>query len=408
LLSALALAVALAAALTAAAPAAAARNLAGVPDNLTESALSDHFWVHYTSAPGDPNAIDPAAAQQLLVTAERVLGDSTTQLGFPAPRDDGDGRIDVYVYRDADASEPGFVRADSRADQTTGWIAVPPGATGDVVTVAHEVFHLMQLAVYRPAGLVLAEGSATWASLHLYAGELRSLPDEAQYFPDDPLDCTDTDRCSRPGYATWQFLELLSERYGPEVVRALYDRSRSLGQGDHRPHVREALDSVLKAENTTLPAAFADFTRANLTGGYALRGLARRRYGATEPFGDLASGTRSRRLRTRAVTLDHLAAAFYRVRSGSDAKRGRTRCRSARLTVTLTGPADLEAPIEWAMFRPRAKPARSVALKKGRATMTLPWSTCAGREVGIALLNPSETIDGRVFAVRAALRLVGR
>jgi hypothetical protein len=388
------------------APARAARNLGGVPTNLTEQAVSQNFLVHYTSAPGDPNAIAPEAAQKLLVSAERALGDTKSRLELPQPMDDGDGRADVYVYGGTSRGpERGLVRADSTADRTTGWIAIPPDATADMATVTHQVVHLQQLALYRPAGRVLAEGTATWAPLNLYPDEVRSLPDQAQFFPDDPVDCTDPDVCSLPGYNAWRFFELLAERHGPQVIRAIYDRSRSLGAKDHRSHLIEALGDVLAERQTTIPATFAEYTAANLVGGYGLQPLARRRYGATEPFDDLASGARTRRFRPRAVTLDHLSAAFYRLRSGSDAAgSGGRRCRRGRLQVRIKGPADQEAPLYWAPFRPRRGKARAIELDaKGRGALDLPWSTCGGREIGIALHNPSATVDDRTFTLTVRL-----
>jgi hypothetical protein len=396
---------ALAALALAAPPAWGARNLAGVPADLGEQAVSQDFVVHYTSAPGSPDAIAPEAAQQLLVNAERALGDSVSRLGLARPMDDGDGHADVYVYAGAaQPPEPGIVRADSRDDRASGWIGLPPQSTGDIVAITHEVVHLQQLALYRPAGRVLAEGSATWAPLALYASELRSLPDRAELFPDDSLDCDDRDRCSSPGYNAWRFFELLAERYGPQVVRDLYDRSRALGAKDHRAHLIDALQAELAARMTTLPATFSDFTAQNLVGGYALPGLARRRYGATEPFDDVATGRRSRRFRTRAVTLDHLSAAFYRVRSGPDdpAAAG-GRCRRGRLQLRLAGPADLEGPVYWAPFRPRTGKPRAVTLVKGKASLDLPWTTCGGREVGVAFANPSPATDTRTFKLTPRL-----
>jgi hypothetical protein len=104
------------------------------------------------------------------------------------------------------------------------------------------------------------------------------------------------------------------------------------------------------------------------------------------------------------VTLDHLAAAFYRLRSGSDAAgSGGRRCRRASLRVRITGPKDLEAPLFWAPFRPRRGKARQIELEEGRATVELPWSTCGGKEVGVALLNPSAIADDRTFTVTVAL-----
>jgi hypothetical protein len=107
------------------------------------------------------------------------------------------------------------------------------------------------------------------------------------------------------------------------------------------------------------------------------------------------------------VTLDHLSAAFYRMRSGSDVSRaGRPkRCRPARLRVTIDGAPGLEAPLYWAPFRPRRGKARAAPLAKGRAVIDRPWSTCGGRELGIGVHNPSATVDDRTFTVRVRLVL---
>ena len=389
------------------APAAhAARDLSGVPANLGERATSPNFTVHYTSAPGDPNAIPSEGAQQLLQTAERALGDSRSRLDLPQPLNDGDGRADVYVFRGGWGAERGMVRADSRADRATGWMAVAPESTGDIVAVTHQIVHLQQLALYRPAGRALAEGTAMWAPLHMYPAEAGGVPDEGQYIPGDPIDCDDARRCARPGHSSWRFFQLLAETHGPQVVRAIYDRSRSLGARDHRGHFREALEDVLEERGTTLPRTFAQFSSANLVGGYQLTGLARRRYADTEPLYDLATGGRSRRFRRRGVTLDHLSAAFYRLRSGTDAARPKQRCRRARLRVDVRGPSDLEAPVYRAQFRPRRGASRPLELTRGRAAIDVPWSTCAGREIGLVVHNPSGTKDERRFTLR--IRLVVR
>jgi predicted pyridoxine 5'-phosphate oxidase superfamily flavin-nucleotide-binding protein len=79
----------------AAASPAGARNLNGVPSNLTEQVTTPNFVVHFTTQPGDPNAITIAAAQQLANNAERALGDEESRLQFPSPVTDGDGRADV-------------------------------------------------------------------------------------------------------------------------------------------------------------------------------------------------------------------------------------------------------------------------------------------------------------------------
>ena len=106
------------------------------------------------------------------------------------------------------------------------------------------------------------------------------------------------------------------------------------------------------------------------------------------------------------MKLDHLAGAYYRIRSGSDvARAGQRRCRRATLRLRMQGPADLEAPLYWAPFRPRRGGARPVALRRGRAFVEVPWSTCGGREAGVGFHNPSATVDGRTFVLRPELRV---
>jgi hypothetical protein len=391
--------------LATAAPAAAARNLNGVPANLTERVTTPNFVVHFTMQDDDPNAISLAAAQQLANNAERAVGDEESRLQFPSPVTDGDGHADLYVFATSKGLEPGLVRADSRGDQVSGFIAVPPTATGDIGTIAHEVFHLLQLAVYRPAGSVLAEGGATWAAMSLYSGEMRRLPDIAQPFPQDPLDCTDTAKCAQPGYSAWPFFEYLAEHYGPDVVRRLYDGSRKLGADDHGSHFRAALDNLLTAQGTDLTSTFAAFVTANLVGDYALAGLRKKRYAATEPFFDLATGPRKRNFRPRVVKLDHLTSAYFRLRSGTDTTSSASKsCRRVELVLTVTGPADLEAPLQYALFRPHQSGAKPLQLVAGRVRQVVPWSTCRGRELGLSLLNPSGSIDHRRFSLRVELR----
>src|SRR5438067_2063950 len=105
---------------------------------------------------------------------------------------------------------------------------------------------------------LIAAPSAVVSALPACAGPawgartLDGLPDIAEFFPDDPVDCDDPDRCSRPGYNAWRFFELLAEREGPEFVRALYDRSRALGARDHQAHLIDALEAELASRSTTL------------------------------------------------------------------------------------------------------------------------------------------------------------
>jgi hypothetical protein len=45
-----------------------------------------------------------------------------------------------------------------------------------------------------------------------------------------------------------------------------------------------------------------------------------------------------------------------------------------------------------------------IELKNGRAAFERSWSTCGGREIGIALHNPSSAADDRTFTLSVSLR----
>ena len=63
-------------------------------------------------------------------------------------------------------------------------------------------------------------------------------------------------------------------------------------------------------------------------------------------------------------------------------------------------------PLQFAEFQPRRRNPVLVALNAGgTAKRNIKWSTCGRREVGIALFNPSGTIDDRRFTVTAELRV---
>src|SRR4051812_8799742 len=66
-----------------------------IPAELVLTAESSGVVVHYAAA--GPWAIGPPAASALGAATEQAIA-AYTRLGYPAPTDDGDGKVDVYVY----------------------------------------------------------------------------------------------------------------------------------------------------------------------------------------------------------------------------------------------------------------------------------------------------------------------
>src|SRR5918999_6577997 len=62
---------------------------------LPETLSTDHFQIHYDGTP--PDGIVHQQAGDLAANLERAYELFTGLLGYPAPRDDGDGKVDVYV-----------------------------------------------------------------------------------------------------------------------------------------------------------------------------------------------------------------------------------------------------------------------------------------------------------------------
>src|SRR4051812_10791686 len=96
---AIAIAIAVAAALCAAAPAQAEPSRSWVAAGLTRAYASSHLLVHYGAG------ISAPAAAGLALAGERALA-TYARWGYPAPVDDGDGRIDIYMQALPPGSSP--------------------------------------------------------------------------------------------------------------------------------------------------------------------------------------------------------------------------------------------------------------------------------------------------------------
>jgi hypothetical protein len=306
----------------ASAGAAAKRPPTPVPAGIDAVVQTAHFVVHYTTAAG-PSATTAEHAQELADAGERGYAAAVGQYGFPPPLDDGDGKTDIYVYDGGEA----FARADVKGEQSTGYITYSP--TAHPIHIPHEFFHLVQYGMYTGERGWMNESTADWAAIGT-AGGYTAKPFAFRH-PEVPLDCTgaaETD-CGgdRYGYHAAVFWFSLSERFGPAVVREVYERAAALGAGNGLSHGLQALGEVLAAHGTSLEQAFGDYAIANQTGAYKLPGLAKER---PDPDSDRAVGAKAADF---SVAVDHLAAKYVVLvpRVG--------RCAGATLQLTVTAPA---------------------------------------------------------------------
>ena len=266
---------------------ASARNLSSVPqlvrDGPTLASASGHFLVHYA----DPTSAQSAA--HIGEVLEAALARETGEWGWPAPLDDGDGKVDVYLFPQVGIE--GAANPDPGPRPASGWMQF--GADASDLVMAHELLHVLQYAIgVDEPPVYLTEGTAHWAGNRFAGdeGQLVSVPlwANANYLG-TPLDCPATSPChdnAGPATAGWAFFEYLAERFGPQIVAdSLHARGRG---GAARPAAR------------TLGPVFTDYAIATASGTWKLAPLSMY---YPRPSGSLFAGHLA-----ETVTLDHLAA----------------------------------------------------------------------------------------------------
>ena len=180
-----------------------------------------HFLVHYA----DPTTAQTAA--HVGDVLEAALARDVGEWGWPAPVDDGDGRVDVYLFTQPDIE--GAANPDPGPRPTSGWIQT--GADESDIVIAQELLHVLQYAigVHEPA-VYVTEGTAHWAGNRFAGdeGQLVSVPLWANSnYLGTPLDCPASSPCHNnagPATAGWAFFEYLAERFGPQIVVDAYTR----------------------------------------------------------------------------------------------------------------------------------------------------------------------------------------
>jgi hypothetical protein len=335
------------------------------------------FLVHYATS--GPHGISAAKAQDLGRYADDAYRVEIGQWGWPAPIDDGDGLVDIYVYRQNAA---GVTVADAIQGQASAWIGIHPEYINPI-TPAHELLHVSQAAITAEwQGVVLVEGLAIWASWAVT--ENRAPPDWAQFSDTRPFGCTGYVSCVDGKWALFQFL---AERYGHDVLIDAYAHAGLLG-GDPEQRAVPAIDAALRAQGSSLTSAFSRYVEAATTGDFEL-GVLRE----FTPAPAKKARLRCRGKRTDRLEIDHLSSRWVEYLST---------CFGSAVNVRLvvSWPAGLQGVRPAVGFHGDVHGLRR-RVRAGRMTTSIPLAAVGGDLARVGLPNPSLTADAQTFRVTA-------
>ncbi len=256
-----------------------------------------HFLVHYTTT--GVETIDPTDSDgdgvpdYVELIGETMEHSWTTQInlmGWPMPPGDagegGDERIDVYLEDILSEGYAGYV------DTNDGFLGDNPNTPeqehraayaylvldndyaeteeGETpiglmrATVAHEFNHILQAGIDdRDIHFWLYEATATWMEDEIYT----EVNDGVYYLdsvfknPDICLVAEVARGDDLHWYGTWLLLRHMTERYGQDVVRVVWEQMRQLNGF-------RAIDAALASFGSTLEAETQSFAVANLLRAY--------------------------------------------------------------------------------------------------------------------------------------------
>ena len=375
---------------------------------LEETLTTPHFQVHYDGVATEGGIVHQKAGD-LGASLEQAHALFTTELGYPAPMDDGDGHIDVFVL---DLDELGLLGAalsdNFPALQASGYLYVDDGAVTNGQVAAHELFHLIQIGQWQPMDRVVMEASATWAgfrflnfglSVDVGADDLVPLG-ETLALPDMSLTCNGGSACGftgweAQGYSRWHFYEYVTERFGGQPVKELFAKAKALN--DASLTGGDILTAYFLDKGTTLGNVFGDWTVANMNGNYTAAGLK-----GIQPvaFSNTLTGADTGALAAQKVPVNHLATRYVAFQRGNGTTGP---CYPATLNVTVTIPAGVPGRPYFHWTVPGTSPI-PLAINGQTASISVPWDTCVWGNTGlVSLPNPTTTVDAAAFTVSASI-----
>ena len=260
------------------------------------SITTAHFIVHYYTDPTSPDFSTETRAGDIAAYAEREYA-LEMSWGYPAPLDDGDGHIDIYLvdlsampgvigYAEPDGPFP-YASPDSGAillstpDELDAF-AKDEGLTTEQEaekTIAHELFHLVQDATW-VSGVQsdswLLEGTAQWAGFSAVGYPSGSAIKEIGP-PDIALTCRDdipgnqmcdADQYVEGGYSRWAFFQMLANKWGNSFFHDVFVNGAA-GQT-----AATALTNAIAAKGSSLSSIFNEYAMRLMDADFGVPALA--------------------------------------------------------------------------------------------------------------------------------------
>ncbi|MBI1944300.1 MAG: hypothetical protein HYS27_01320 [Deltaproteobacteria bacterium] len=204
---------------------------------------------------------------------DRYLG-----LGFRAPVPDNgadpandDARFDVYLVDFGLSADGAFTTEGCGGGTCWGYMVqendfagygYPSASYANRLLASHELFHAVQAAYDDGQGQVIGEGTAVWAS-EQFDDSLGDYEGYSGYFLDEtnlPLDATGGAVVSGRTYGSVLFWQFLTERFGEDAVRRVWEASVDGAGGIDDPYWFDLVDTVAGVPFADLLGEFAAWT----------------------------------------------------------------------------------------------------------------------------------------------------
>lgn len=358
---------------------------------------STHFNIFYTTDPKKPEAITDAQAGDLAALGEQAYA-AYAALGFPAPVDDGSGKIEISVVAPPTGQTWSYNPCHGSAQVNYSAI----GTASEALVMGTLTFEASEMRTWDPSNstdLWLFEGAGAWAwyqSLGFPQSSVNDLgPGEVS------LDCYNAGAiaCSKVefenlGLTRWPFYQYLAERFGTSFITTV------LHYGASANSAVRGLQDGLSTFKKTLPDVFNDFAVRQMTGGWGVTSLDNAV--PTVTGSPLLTGAVTADLGNRVVSVDHLAARYVEFDRG-DGSAGHP-CFAASLTINVALPAGISSRPYFFWNVAGSSPV-ALSVSGNTATTTVPWDTCLWptNRGYLALPNPSTTVNSANFTITSHL-----
>jgi len=376
-----------------------------------------HFVIHYYTDPQSPSYSTETQAGDVAAYAERVYA-IETGWGYPAPLDDGDGHIDIYL-EDLSAM-PGVIGVavpdgalpypspDSGAILLSTPTEMEDFATSEGLTpeqevektIAHELFHLFQYATWVPtlqSDGWFFEATAQWAGFSAIGFPTGSAVTDIGP-PEIALPCRDDipgnqmcdpDPYVDGGYSRWAFFQMLANKYGNSFIHDI------LVNGAAGQTAATALANAIAAKGSSLSSIFNEYAMRLMDGDFGVPALT-----AVRPPVQMSvlGGTKTGPLATVKVPVNHLSARYVTFQRGDgDSTHA---CFAATLSINVAIPAGTSSQPYFYWDTPQP-----LIVNGSNASITVPWDTCNwGSARGwLSIPNAGTTVDAADFTVTSSV-----